>query len=245
MTQLNANKANKANVNSYPPSLKDVLLRLFACFLSMLLLVALLFMSLSVLLHNSAFFEREYAALRLSESMGISTKELVAALMRVIDYMDGKAEDIRITVSVNNEETLMFNEREEAHMVDVRNLYMGFKITSWVILGLYAALVYVLYKTPKVLSKAFLHASAISLLLGLLALFWVVLDFSSFWVAFHKLFFTNDLWQLDPTSSRMIVMMPLEFFYNIISRLALIFGAVWLILCLSAGFVLRPKRGSA
>lgn len=226
------------------PMLNKALFKFTACLLSLLMLVALLFFCLSALLNDSAFFEREYELLGLGEQMGLSTNTLVRALRRVIDYMEGKADDIRVKVTINGRETLMFNEREEAHMVDVRNLYIGFKTASWIVLGLYAVLILVLYKT-KALSAAFLYASAISLVLGLLAFLWTVLDFSSFWVAFHKLFFTNDLWQLDPSSSRMILMMPLEFFYDIVKRLALTFGAVWLILVIGAGIHLKLIKEGA
>lgn len=224
--------------------LNKALFKFTACLLSLLMLVALLFFCLSALLNDSAFFEREYEALGLGEQMGLSTNTLAAALRRIIDYMEGKADDIRVKVTINGRETLMFNEREEAHMVDVRNLYIGFKTASWIVLGLYAVLILALYKT-KALSAAFLYASAISLVLGLLAFLWTVLDFSSFWVAFHKLFFTNDLWQLDPSSSRMILMMPLEFFYDIVKRLALTFGAVWLILGIVAGIHLKLIKEGA
>ncbi|OQA16073.1 MAG: hypothetical protein BWY62_00332 [Firmicutes bacterium ADurb.Bin356] len=226
------------------PMLNKALFKLTACFLSLMLLVALLFFCLSLIIHDRQYFEREYTNYNLSETMGISTEELVSSLMRVIDYLEGKADDIRVKVTINGRETLMFNEREEAHMVDVRNLYIGFKTASWIILGLYAVLILALYKT-KALSAAFLYASAISLILGLLAFLWVTLDFSSFWVAFHKLFFTNDLWQLDPSSSRMILMMPLEFFYGIVKRLALTFGAVWLILGIVAGIHLKLIKEGA
>ena len=79
------------------------------------------------------------------------------------------------------------------------------------------------------------------LLLAAIAV-WVLLDFSSFWTAFHHLFFTNDLWLLDPATSRMINMMPLQLFYDIVVFVVVVFILLWAALIAVAVAVRRKEK---
>ncbi len=49
---------------------------------------------------------------------------------------------------------------------------------------------------------------------------WAAVDFNAFWINFHKLFFTNDLWLLDPAKSVLINMVPSQFFFDLVMRIA-------------------------
>ena len=51
--------------------------------------------------------------------------------------------------------------------------------------------------------------------------FYALVDFNRFWTVFHEIFFTNDLWLLDPRVSVMINMFPEEFFFGMVMRIAL------------------------
>ena len=57
----------------------------------------------------------------------------------------------------------------------------------------------------------------------------VLYDFNRFWIKFHELFFSNDLWLLDPRYSTMINMLPEPLFeamvVKIIVRFVLIMSA--------------------
>ena len=51
--------------------------------------------------------------------MGISNSDLVASFNRLVDYMEGDAPDINVTVTINGESKQMFDYPQEAeHMVD-------------------------------------------------------------------------------------------------------------------------------
>lgn len=59
---------------------------------------------------------------------------------------------------------------------------------------------------------------------------YAVIDFSRFWVLFHEIFFTNDLWLLDPNVSVMINMFPEEFFNGMVMRIILTFILCFLVM---------------
>ena len=66
----------------------------------------------------------------------------------------------------------------------------------------------------------YIHANwGFLLLFGLLALF-AALDFNTFWTNFHRVFFTNDLWLLDPRTDILIQMVPGQFFFDLVMRIA-------------------------
>ena len=46
-------------------------------------------------------------------------------------------------------------------------------------------------------------------------------NFTSFWIKFHQLLFTNDLWLLSPEESNLIKMVPEQFFISLITTIIL------------------------
>ncbi|MCT1989293.1 DUF1461 domain-containing protein, partial [Helcococcus kunzii] len=70
----------------------------------------------------------------------------------------------------------------------------------------------------------------------------ISIDFSSAFVKFHKIFFDNDLWLLDPKTDLMIRMLPEKYFLNISIRIFLSFisGVILSIVLLS--FIIKFLR---
>lgn len=55
-------------------------------------------------------------------------------------------------------------------------------------------------------------------------------NFTKYFIMFHHMFFTNDLWILDPTTDMLINIVPEGFFMDTAGRIAFLFGALSLIL---------------
>jgi integral membrane protein (TIGR01906 family) len=70
-------------------------------------------------------------------------------------------------------------------------------------------------------------AVAVLAVVGILA----ASGFESSWEGFHEVFFTNDLWQLDPDTDRLIQMFPEEFWF----RAVLFVGALVLLQAVAIG----------
>lgn len=229
-------------------------IRFLAFLVCLASLIALLFFCIRATINNRGFFESEYTRLDHARSMGMETQELTDATMRMIDYMEGRVPNIDLTVTVNGDRVSMFNDRERAHMVDVRALYQNFSRFATVAAAVFVILLAFsgrpisyshkgeIRKLRISSAKAFLHASAAFLLLMTTAGAWVLIDFNSFWISFHLLFFTNDLWILDPATSRMINMMPWELFYDIVLRAGGLFVATWAAFTAVAAEVRRRER---
>ncbi|MBR5754926.1 MAG: DUF1461 domain-containing protein, partial [Erysipelotrichaceae bacterium] len=53
---------------------------------------------------------------------------------------------------------------------------------------------------------------------------WIVIDFDSFWTAFHHVFFaSNELWILDLRKDILIMIVPPEFFNNLVIYIVITF----------------------
>lgn len=55
-------------------------------------------------------------------------------------------------------------------------------------------------------------------------------DFTKYFIMFHHIFFSNDLWILDPATDMLINIVPEGFFMDTAARIALLFGSLSLIL---------------
>ena len=86
---------------------------------SLLLIVSLLFTALQLVMHDETWFAARYEAYGTAGEIGIPTKDITAALMQLIDYMEGDVASIDLTVMENGIPVSMYNERETLHMIDL------------------------------------------------------------------------------------------------------------------------------
>lgn len=198
------------------PFLKKILGITF--FLSIFTL--LLFTSIIFNATNLKFYEKQYTRLHLGDELKISKQEYVDATNDLIQYANGKRAEITIQATIDGKYQPVFNEKEKAHMVDVKALLQGLKHATIVILTImFVILLFVYIKIKKEtirLVTTYKEALFIFLtvLIGLTVL--IITEFDQFWTWFHQLFFTNDLWLLDPRTDFMIRMFPLELFKSLV-----------------------------
>ena len=105
--------------------MKKVLSVGMATLASILLIFILVFTSIGLVINDQTFINNEFTKLGISESMGISNADLVSSMTKLVDYMEGNADDINVTITLNGEQVQMFDYPQEAeHMADVRTIYM-------------------------------------------------------------------------------------------------------------------------
>ncbi|HEY3315312.1 MAG TPA: TIGR01906 family membrane protein [Bacillota bacterium] len=214
---------------------------------SLSLTLVVLLTALQLVAFNPGFYRAEYRKYDRPAAIGMSEPDLMKATGVLLDYARGKRPDMKVEATVNGQRRLVFDERETEHMVDVRVLFMkGFALRWWA-LALAATLALVLRllaggRGLAVLARSFVGVTAgwLVVFAGLVVLF--NLNFTGFWDQFHYVFFSNNLWQLDPDTSIMINMFPEEFFYDIAVRVVTIFAGTLLVLGGAAWYYLRRSR---
>lgn len=196
---------------------------------ALLIIIAVLFTSLQICINQRNWYYESYVKYGTAKETQISDEEMTEAIFRLIDYMEGRADSIQLSVTENGQTVEMYNRQEIDHMVDVRALYQAWRAVR-TYGGILAAIIIAvcMLTLPKgqrigMLCRGFLIAAAVFGAVLIVLGIWVAVDFNSFWTEFHHLFFTNDLWLMDYRTCRMIRICPLQLFNDIVVRFALMF----------------------
>lgn len=167
-----------------------------------------------------------------------------------LDDLNGARDDLAMTAAVNGVEQPVFNEREIAHMADVKGLFDLERRVRAIFVWLGLALLALGLPGPgwaRRLMGAGLIGQAFWLSLLAFAAAWAAIDFNGVFLRFHGLLFANDLWQLNPATDLMIRMLPEKFFAAVAVHAAgrmLIFQALLLTLwALPTAIARRMARG--
>ncbi len=214
-----------------------------------MLITALLIISVETFALNPSFFESEYGKLHTASDIGISEEDLTAVTHKLLNYITDADTDLDIKASIGGEMQEVFGQREKDHMVDVKALYLKARLVRTVCLIGAAVLIAAVFLTQKkqalrTLGRFFLYVSGVFVIvIGALAIY-AAIDFPSFWISFHRLFFTNDLWLLDPATDVLIMMVPEQFFSDLVMRIIARFVSVFLALnaVSAAGLIILRKK---
>lgn len=184
---------------------------------------------------NRHFYNAKYKELNTAETIEMSERDLYLASDTLLDYLHDYRDDISLKAYVDEENREVYTTREKKHMVDVKWLYHAAIILRNIFLAIIAALVLFLYidnkkEMKEVLSYTYCKVFYVFLFVLSALLLYALVDFTSFWTMFHKVFFTNDLWLLDPGNSIMINMFPQDFFFALVFRIAFCFFGVLLLI---------------
>lgn len=170
---------------------------------------------------NRTFYNDMNERLSTAQRMNLSESELNTATAVLLDYIQDSRNDLHFELESGDQ---MFNQKEIDHMVDVKNLYLGSQAILYVslIVAIFLTIRYLslgLKKAKFIFNQSFKTSFVVfGLLLAALGMY-VVFDFDGFWTNFHHVFFSNDLWLLDPAADRLIQMVPLEFFNQLVFRI--------------------------
>ncbi|QIK57363.1 TIGR01906 family membrane protein [Erysipelothrix sp. HDW6A] len=214
----------------------------------MLFIVNLMISSILGLSFRRPYYAHMYHRLDTAQTIGITSDELHQATDVLLDYIKGERDTLDMTVVVNGRTVEMFNQREKDHMVDVKNLYQNVLVFQRVCLILISTMLLVSlgvgdYLNLKLNRECLKNALSMIAVLVVVLGFYALIDFNGFWIQFHELVFTNDLWLLDPSRDRLIMMVPEPFFKGLVHRIILSLGGI-LTVCISIYYWLdrRVKR---
>ncbi len=200
---------------------------------SFCLIVTLLITSVEAVTYwTPGYYEREYSKYNVTEDVHMEMDDLLDVTTEMMAYLRGNREDLHVPTIVDGQPREFFNDREIAHMEDVRGLFVGALVLR--LLKADIALV-----VPRSVCWGTGLFFAIICVLGLV----ISTDFTKYFVIFHHIFFNNDLWLLDPATDLLINIVPEPFFVDTASYIALVFGiSVAVIFGVSRWWLRREKR---
>lgn len=200
----------------------------FASIISIMMIYIIFVSCINVFAFNRHFYNMEYQSLNTAKNLGMSETSLYIATDTLLDYLQDYRDHINVKVEVHQKEREVFDDREKAHMIDVKNLYQDALLIRNVMVVIVIALALFLYYDQKkefkeVLTYAYIRVSIMFLFALTALILYAISDFTTFWTNFHKIFFANDLWLLNPNTSIMINMFPETFFYHLVFAIAISF----------------------
>jgi integral membrane protein (TIGR01906 family) len=181
---------------------------------------------------------------------GISRDELLRASGEIRDYFNNDAKTLDIRVERNGLEVPLFNERETAHMADVKDRFRDMnKAQEFSVMYIlsYIAIVVLWAREVTVRSMALQVAFGSLLSLAVVGTMAAVglAGFDSAWGDFHQVLFTNDFWQLNPSRDHLIQMYPPDFWESIVFFLGTMIAAEAIVLIIGAGIYIGASRHHA
>jgi len=219
--------------------IKMKILNAIAKWLFMLCIPILLFTaSIGWAVNSHWLYKHGFNKYNVGQTTGLAEVELENAATGLIGYFNSSEEYISITVLKDGEPFELFNQREVAHLKDVKGLI---HLDYWVLLTTF---IYILTYAGvslfwrrrrywRQLAGATAIGSGITLILMLALGLATLFNFDQLFLQFHLISFVNELWILDPTKDYLIMLFPQGFWYDTalfctlaIAVVALILGGV-------------------
>ena len=202
----------------------------------------------AVVYWNPGYFEKEYTKYQVLDDLPPMTMEdLLDVTDEMMDYLKGDRADLHVVTTMGGETREFFNDREIAHMEDVRDLFLGAIFLRRVCLVAAVACLALLFGLKAQIRSVLPPALCLGtgLFFGILAVLAAVIstDFSKYFVVFHHIFFKNDLWILNPETDMLINIVPEGFFLDTAARIAGLYGALVLVLFGVSLFLSLRGRG--
>ena len=202
------------------------------------LMIILLITSIEAVTYwTPGYYEKEYAKYGVLNDVHMEMDDLLDVTDEMMAYLRGNREDLHVPTIVNGQPREFFNDREIAHMEDVQGLFIGglwLRRIGILITLCFASLAYFWGHKSSERTAALKRLIPKSLCIGTGAVFAVALvligiistDFTKYFIVFHKIFFNNDLWVLDPRTDMLINIVPEGFFFDTAAQIALVFAVI-------------------
>lgn len=155
---------------------------------------------------------------------------------------------INFIKSKNNELPNEFNEKEKQHLLDVRNLIKSLTIIFYVLIILFVLLLIISIlkikkkiQIKKFIGEVLVFGGFLTVILASALFFFIILDFSSTFESFHKLFFIKETYIFDPAKDTIVNLYPAQLFMEIGIRMAkwIVISSIVIIL---VGILLKLKK---
>ena len=180
-----------------------------------------------------------------SQETGLAQSELEKAATGLIGYFNSGEETISLTVVKDGEPLALFNEREVAHLRDVKGLFwLDYRVLLGTLVYVLGYAIFSLFRRKDWRRLAWGVVGGSGLTLGLMLVLGIgmLLNFEQLFWQFHLISFANELWQLDPARDYLIRLFPGGFWYDAAIFCALATAAAAVVLGgVSGGYLIRRR----
>jgi integral membrane protein (TIGR01906 family) len=195
---------------------------------SIILFFLIFLQSFFSLLYDLDFYNKEFN----KNNVKVIGKEDM--VLNLFDYFEGEDE-----IS-----SKYFNEKERLHLVDVKNLINYAAILYYILLF---CLLFGLFYLHSKKGKFKLYLKKIFNFSALIVIGFTIVSvllrnhFTYFFIKFHEILFTNDLWLLNPKTDVLIRLFPQQFFIDFVA-MVFIKSIIFAFILFGIAFVLKKIK---
>lgn len=216
-----------------------------AVFVLMLILLLLL-TDVQLVAFDRNYYAEQYEKYNIPEGIGIEMPELMSATEKLLNYIDGKREDLDFKAQIKGQQQEFFSERDKLHMFDVKKLFVQGKLIRNIAFGYCVLFAVMFFYKARDRGRAFSRLLIYTFIAGIIPILLLAIlmniDFYKYFTIFHEIFFNNDLWQLDPAKDRLINMYPEAFFSDTAFRIVFYYIGEIVLLLIFGILGLRYRR---
>jgi len=190
--------------------------------------VFLVTLNTRLVINSPSLYENGFEKYQIERVTGIEYDQLLLASKQIRDYFnDDTSSDLFVKVTKHGHMLdNLFNEREVAHMRDVKNLVRGVYFIQWIslsiiLLGIISGCFIVRRDKFGSIVRSIGWGGKLTLSLTLVVGVMSFVGFQKLFLYFHLFSFSNDLWILDPTRDYLLMMFPEAFFFDATIYIAL------------------------
>jgi integral membrane protein (TIGR01906 family) len=209
------------------------------------LFLVLLFTSIQVVAFNLDYYESQYNKRNIANNVGMKQEELMKVTYNMLEYLKDNRDNLDIHAMVNGEVSEVFGNREKRHMMDVKTLFLtAMSMRNYSLIILCISLLYFLkYKYIGLKALTCVKYTYISVL-GFITLLCTILliNFNRYFTIFNHIFFSNDLWILNPKEDILINIVPETFFFETAIIILAIFSFTLILIIFIASRVIRKNK---
>jgi integral membrane protein (TIGR01906 family) len=222
-------------------TLKTAAQWLFVLCLPVILLTA----SVSAAMNCPWLYKYGFEKFDISRVTGLAPAQLDKAAAGLIGYFNSGDTYINLTVEKDGQALQLFNDREVAHLKDVKGL---FRLVYKVLLGAgiyalaFAGVSLFWWRDRRRLGQGLFYGGCLTLAAMLVIGIIIAIDFDGFFLRFHLLSFANDFWMLDPATDYLIMLFPQGFWFDAALACAIATTAGAVILGGIGWWLMRIKR---
>ena len=115
----------KTSVSSHI-TVRGIIAYIFGILFALCLILTLLITSVEAVAYwMPEYYENEYRKYQVAETVQMEMEDLLEVTDQMMAYLRGEREDLHIATVVGGQTREFFNDREIAHMEDVRGLFLG------------------------------------------------------------------------------------------------------------------------
>lgn len=219
--------------------------RLAAWAAAMLFHMIIILLSVYLCFFRAEFLNDECEKYQVASLLGISGEELHRVVEELMLRAKGQSGDMDITVTVDGTDKRFFSQRDVEHIDDIAGMIkQGKVVCSLCAFGLAVLLFAMFYKgKAELLCRTYLFSWLVLIGLSFIIAVWILLDLRGFINSFHRLFFNNDRWILNPAKDMLIWLFPTGMFEDAAIRLAVCLAGVH-IPCLAASLCFARYKAS-